>query len=656
MTFDPKNLRNPVMRFFFLPSDPICLGLMRILIGLVALYTHAAYSVELLDTVGPKAWWDHQAANAQRRTAPYWVAPNDWRVPQIPIYLEGEPERRVAIMQFLRNLPEDPAERRKAFALLKRLTELGTQFNLSLKDHEDQVRNFISGPVQTASLMVARAKLGDEKEKERLERAKEYLAFDSKQLQLYSAPPPLTWDDRRGVTLFISFLPPEERLKVWQEILDFSAVLPDALSPSDDPKSFGLRNSYVIAWLGLSMPGDNRRGAYQFLVGERVDHEGRNISLPNDLAERESWLMNYHVWGTDYRQAYHIGIPNFSIYFHLEDANSIRLAHALVLLVLVLFTLGVWTRVTSVLAFLGTLFYIHRGQWYLFGQDTMQTIALFYLAIGPSGAALSIDRLYARFRAARALHRAGDQKVPWAEAILAGPPKTWLANLTLRLLQIHYCLMYLSAGMAKLKGNAWWNHEAGWMSIASPEFGMVHFKAYESILHFLADHRMLGSAVAGGISIFTLALELGFIFLAWTKLRWLVVTGSILLHLGIGPFMGLHVFGMHMFCLLLCFFPAALVRSRVSWPVGSGEKFKLTFNPNSPSSLRIANLVRMFDIAQQVTFEKGTRTAYSLNQAVQIEGPSAFKTALDKLVLTSALPGLSRFVHLVFSPFIKAKE
>ncbi len=361
MTFDPKNLRNPVMRFFFLPSDPMCLGLMRVLIGLVALYTHAAYSVELLDTVGPKAWWDHQAANAQRRTAPYWVAPTDWRIPQIPIYLEGEPERRVAILEFLRTLPEDPAERRKAFALLKRLTELGIQFNLNLKDHEEQVRNFISGPVQTTSLMVARAKLGDEKEKERLERAKEYLAFDSKQLQLYNAPPPLTWDDRRGATLFISFLPPEERLKVWQEMLDFCAVLPDAVSLSNDPKSFGLRNSYVIAWLGLSMPGDNRRGAYQFLVGERIDHEGRNISLPNDLTERESWLMNYHVWGTDYRQAYQIGIPNFSIYFHLEDPNSIRFAHALVLLVLVLFTLGVWTRVTSVLALLCTLFYIYRG-------------------------------------------------------------------------------------------------------------------------------------------------------------------------------------------------------------------------------------------------------------------------------------------------------
>ncbi len=655
MTFDPNQLRNPVMRFFFLPSDPICLGLMRVLIGLVTLYTHVAYSVELTDTVGPNAWWDQQAANAHRKTAPYWVGPDDWRVPQIPIYLDGEPARRRTIIEFLQSLPEDPSERRKAFALIRRLNDLATQYNLNPKDHEDQVRNVMSGPVQTASLMLARVKLGDLKEKEKLERAKEYLAFDSKTIQLYSAPPPLTFDDRRNV-LFFSQLPPQERLQVWSEIFDFAMILPDYVEPRPENENFfGVRNSYIIAWLGLSMPGESRRGAYQFLVGERVDHEGRNISLPNDGDERFRWLLNYHVWGSDSRQSYSTGIPNFSIYFHLEDKNSIRFAHALVLVVLLLFTLGVWTRVTSVLAFLCTLFYIHRGQWYLFGQDTMQTIAMFYLAIGPCGAALSIDRLWARFRAARAIHKAGEQKVAWAENVLAGAPRSWLANLATRLIQIHYGMMYLSAGMAKLKGNSWWNHESGWMSMVNPEFGMVHFKAYQALLQFLADNRFAGGLVIGAVSMFTLALELGFITLVWTRLRWVVITASTLLHLGIGPFMGLPVFGMYMFCMLLAFFPAALVRSRVSWNVGEGEKFKLTYNPNSSTSLRVANLIRMFDITQQVTFEKGYKTTFSQNQSAQVEGKEVFKLALTKLVLTASVPGLAAVVGGVFSPFTKVE-
>src|SRR5262249_41747962 len=65
------------------------------------------------------------------------------------------------------------------------------------------------------------------------------------------------------------------------------------------------------------------------------------------------------------------------------------------------------TRVTAVLTFLGTLSYINRNSGVLFGMDTMQTILLFYLMVGPSGAALSVDRLVGRHPGAPARERAG---------------------------------------------------------------------------------------------------------------------------------------------------------------------------------------------------------------------------------------------------------
>ena len=62
--------------------------------------------------------------------------------------------------------------------------------------------------------------------------------------------------------------------------------------------------------------------------------------------------------------------------------------HVVCLVIFALFTVGLWTRVTSVLAWAASLNYIHRGEMILFGQDTMQTILITYLMIGPSGAAL----------------------------------------------------------------------------------------------------------------------------------------------------------------------------------------------------------------------------------------------------------------------------
>jgi len=47
-----------VGRFFFSPTDPSTLGFMRVMTGLLVLYTHAAYSFDLQAFLGPGAWLD----------------------------------------------------------------------------------------------------------------------------------------------------------------------------------------------------------------------------------------------------------------------------------------------------------------------------------------------------------------------------------------------------------------------------------------------------------------------------------------------------------------------------------------------------------------------------------------------------------------------
>ena len=63
-----------------------------------------------------------------------------------------------------------------------------------------------------------------------------------------------------------------------------------------------------------------------------------------------------------------------------------------------LFTLGLWTRITTVLTWCGVLCYIQRAPTTLFGMDTMMVITLFYLMLAPCGAALSLDRLLRTMR------------------------------------------------------------------------------------------------------------------------------------------------------------------------------------------------------------------------------------------------------------------
>ena len=92
----------------------------------------------------------------------------------------------------------------------------------------------------------------------------------------------------------------------------------------------------------------------QFLVGEwQVD--GRDMSLPADAGERAEFLNYLDLWGGDTRQADHKGTAVFSYWYHLTDPTTMYVLHAAFLGVCVLFTIGLWTRVTSVLAWVGSL-------------------------------------------------------------------------------------------------------------------------------------------------------------------------------------------------------------------------------------------------------------------------------------------------------------
>ncbi len=329
--------------------------------------------------------------------------------------------------------------------------------------------------------------------------------------------------------------------------------------------------------------------------------------------------------------------------------------HILFLGIFVLFTIGFCTRVTSVLSWLAVLFYIMRTQQIVFGMDTMMNILLFYLMIAPCGAALSVDRLIARYRAAKAIARNGNQPLPWAEAVLAGPQLSAIANFAVRLFQIHFCFIYAASGLAKLKGPAWWGTTAAWSTIANPEFCPVHFRAYEKMLIELASNRPLLWISFMGMVYFTLFLEISLPFLVWTRMRPVVVTGAIFLHTGIAWVMGLTCFGLLMMTLLLCYFPASVIRERLTWSRGTGTKLTMRVNSKNRRHQRALSFLRALDLTGQITVQEFTAKETADETPAQLMGPDGrshsgydlIKYGLNTLVFGQAIgwmlwiPGVS---------------
>jgi hypothetical protein len=278
--------------------------------------------------------------------------------------------------------------------------------------------------------------------------------------------------------------------------------------------------------------------------------------LPKDEKEARAIEEYMATWAGDPNLATSKGSRICSLWFHLTDPTWMAVAHGVILVIMLLFTIGFCTRITSVLTWLAALSYIQRAQTTLFGMDTMMNILLVYLMIGPSGAALSVDRLISRWWALRKARLANRPAPPWEV-----PRPSATANFVTRLLQIHFCIIYMASGLSKLQGGAWWNGTALWGTLANPEFAPMNFALYEDMLRWLAQHRFLWELVTSGGVVFTLVMEIGLPFMIWMpKLRWVMIIGSVMLHTGIALTMGLTTFGLFMLCMLLAFIPSETVR------------------------------------------------------------------------------------------------
>lgn len=212
--------------------------------------------------------------------------------------------------------------------------------------------------------------------------------------------------------------------------------------------------------------------------------------------------------------------------------------HIAALIVLAMLTVGLFTRVTSILAFVITLSYCHRLTGSLFGLDQINAFIATYLMVGPSGAVWSIDRWLAA--------RRGN---------VATPSAAVSTNIAIRLLQLHMCVVYLFGGISKVRGDLWWNGSALWFGLANLE--------YQSLDMTWTVHAPWLLAMLTHLTVFW---ETFYCFLIWPKLtRPLCLAMAVAVHLGIGLCLGMWTFGLVMIIANLAFVSPETVRAVVTW-------------------------------------------------------------------------------------------
>jgi hypothetical protein len=248
----------------------------------------------------------------------------------------------------------------------------------------------------------------------------------------------------------------------------------------------------------------------------------------------------------------------WSYFWLIESKPLLWIAHIAALVVFAMLMLGLYSRVVSVLALICALSYVNRVPGALFGLDQVNVMLAMYLSVGPSGDAYSLDRwLQAR--------RAGQGSLPPAQ------PSTG-ANLSIRLIQIHMCIIYFYAGLAKMQGPAWWYGDAMWGAFANLE--------YQSLDMTWMHDWPITLAI---MTLTTVYWELLFPAIVWPRLtRPIVLAVAVPLHVGIGLCLGMWTFGLAMLIGCLSFVPPSVIRALFDRQ-HSGDEEERTSAPVRPS-------------------------------------------------------------------------
>ncbi len=176
-------------------------------------------------------------------------------------------------------------------------------------------------------------------------------------------------------------------------------------------------------------------------------------------------------------------------------------------------TFGLFTRTSVLFAFLTVMSFHNRNVFILNSSDLVLRNLLFFMLFTPCGEAYSLDRLIKKFRGLAPSMPA--ERAPWG----------------LRLMQIQFCIIYISTVMFKMKGAYWADGTAIYIATRLDEFVRMPLP--------LLNNLMIIKLLTWG----TLVVEFALGTLVWIKeLRYWVLLAGLGLHLGIEITMNIPMF------------------------------------------------------------------------------------------------------------------
>jgi len=196
-------------------------------------------------------------------------------------------------------------------------------------------------------------------------------------------------------------------------------------------------------------------------------------------------------------------------YLFVTSPTWLWTLHAASAVVLLLFTLGLWTRVTSILAWCVTLAYLHRAPFLAGPAESVLVMLVAYLALSRCGDWLSLD---ARRRAARVSSAQGSARPG------SGAEPSSLTTMARRLLQVHLVLFYVAFLASQIAAATWWRGDAMWWLAAQQRSPLLD-------LRWMRDQPFLVNLWTHAFVLSEIAV-VAFVWNPW--LRPLVLLGSVL--------------------------------------------------------------------------------------------------------------------------------
>ena len=211
------------------------------------------------------------------------------------------------------------------------------------------------------------------------------------------------------------------------------------------------------------------------------------VLLSSYAADLDAWFGPAGMIPADPSAAWRAPF-GWSLFDLTRSSGSPRLLFGVTTAVLALLGVGMATPVVSLAAPILWASLLHRGPMLAGPADDCVAVLLWCVAIGPSGAAWSLDR--------------------WFRGRLQPPQPSVRCRIAQGLIQLHAAAIAIASLLAQLKGDVWWDGTAAWWLAVKSQSRLVDFTG------LFAQSEYLCNLVTHGITAFEAAFAIGIWFAA----------------------------------------------------------------------------------------------------------------------------------------------